>query len=128
MAQLQRRPAAELTMHQSNPGADGAYEYGHYNPETHQISIGSYSLQHDDVKEVVDTTAHEGRHAYQHYAIENPGFHPDARQVEEWRENLTPDNYWRYEDDPVEYANQPVEKDAWRYGRSIARGLYGDYR
>jgi len=30
-----------------------------------------------------------------------------------------------YEDDPVRYAEQPVEVDAWRYGRVIADRLYG---
>jgi len=38
--------------------------------------------------ELIDTIAHEGRHAYQHYAIEHPGFHPNTHEVDAWRENF----------------------------------------
>ncbi len=119
MAGLQDRPSAEVVSREAGPG-----EFGSYNPEANQISIGSYSLQNDDVKEVVDTTVHEGWHAYQHYAVENPEVHPDAAEVEAWRENF--DDYMTVDDYGQElYQSQPVEADAWRYGRRIANGLYG---
>ena len=74
--------------------------------------------------DVIDTIAHEGRHAYQHYAVEHPGFHPDEHEVEYWRANfetyLQPnlygfDAYWM----------QPVEVDARRYG-GVVSALFED--
>ncbi len=41
------------------------------------------------VSESVDTIIHEGRHAYQYHAIQNPGFEPILRK---WNNGLKTSN------------------------------------
>jgi len=80
-----RAPEARVISHEAGPG-----DYGYYDGEANSISIGSYSLAHDYVREVVDTLAHESRHAYQQWAVNQPTLH-EAAEVAAWRENM--ENY-----------------------------------
>ncbi len=98
-------------------------EYGGYNG--YEILIGEYSIENDSVNEVVNTLAHEGRHAYQDYAIEHPDVHHDPDEVAAWRDNIYSAGYIDPDDDPIGYRNQPVEGDAWAYGDRIEAGIYG---
>jgi len=98
-------------------------DYGYYDAEDNSIGIGSYSLEHDDAREVVDTLLHEGRHAYQQWAVDHPWTHGDPAEVEAWRENIA--HYTTYEDDPVRYMEQPIEADARRFSQAMLRHLYG---
>jgi len=117
---IQKRPAADVTSYTANPG-----EFGYYAPSENQIKIGSYSLQNEGVQENVDTIIHEGRHAYQHYSINHPGFHPNPEEVEAWKENMKPGNYLSAQEYGQEiYQSQPVEADAWQYGNTIASSIY----
>lgn len=119
LAELQRRSPAEVLMVDCEPNVYGGYNYG-----TNQIEISSHLLRSNDVKEVVDTIAHEGRHAYQYQATMFPEIHHDRNEVREWRKNFF--NYMRQEDYGYElYRSQPLEADAWKYGKTIAEGLYG---
>lgn len=121
MAALQNRPPAEVDVYDGRPG-----ECGQYSPDTNQIHINEGHLMGDPVCDVVDTTVHEGRHAYQHHAVDHPGVHDDSVKVEAWRENMQPGNYLTAEQyGQKRYQEQPVEKDAWAYGRRIADGVYG---
>ncbi|VBB08462.1 Hypothetical protein LUCI_3734 [Lucifera butyrica] len=64
-----------------------------------------------------DTVIHEGRHAFQRHAIENPGIHNNPEEVAKWQENslvyFTPDkaefSFYRF---------QPVERDSNNYAHS----------
>ncbi len=122
MAATQGRPSAEVVEYEAGPG-----NFGHYDPETNQIGVGSYSLENDDVNTVTDTVIHEGRHAYQHYAVEHPEVHPKPEEVQAWRDNMPEygGTYITFDEDPEDYREQPVEADAWEYGNRISRRLYG---
>lgn len=121
IAEAHGRPPVEIVVDDSAP--EGLY--GGYNPDTNVISVAGWHIDSDDVREITDTVAHEGRHAYQEYAIQNPGFHPNPDDVEAWRENS--DNYLDAASYGQEaYANQPLEADAWQNGSAIANGLFGD--
>lgn len=68
---------------------------------------------------IVNTLAHEGRHAYQWYAVENPGVHPNEHEVEYWRANFETylqSGLYGFE----AYWMQPLEVDARRYGDAVA--------
>jgi len=92
--------------------------YGGYSERNHAITINSAHVQSNDVREVLDTILHEGRHAYQHYAIQHPGTHPDPAEVERWRDNF--DNYLLPELYGQQvYESQPVEADARRYASEV---------
>jgi hypothetical protein len=121
MAALHGRPPAEIRVYPDPPG-----EYGYYDPSTNEIWVSDQHLENDAVHEVVNTAVHEGRHAYQEYALANPGFHDNMDEVEEWRENLQADNYLSADEYGQElYEGQPVEADAWSYGQTITDGVYG---
>ena len=121
MAEIQGRPPVELTVEQMDPGTCGGYDR-----TEDVISISQEHLRSDKPEEVLDTIVHEGRHAYQHYATEHPGFHPDQAEVEAWEWNMQPGHYL-----PAEivgqraYMQQPVEADAWAYADRIVRNVMG---
>lgn len=122
MANIQKRPPSEVKVASAGPG-----QFGFFDPQTGDISVGSYSLQFASAQENADTIVHEGRHAYQQYAIDHPGHHPDRSEVESWRENMKPGNYMSAQEYGQEiYQSQPIEADAWNYSRKIANGVYGD--
>jgi hypothetical protein len=112
------RPPAKVVVERLAPGLRGYQRGG-------EIHI-SRNLVKDarELAQVINTTAHEGRHVYQHYASQHPGFHPNPAQVAVWTHNLT--NYlsaglYGYR----AYFNQPVEIDARAFGESVSAGLYG---
>jgi hypothetical protein len=109
----------------------GAGDFGTYNGKDHAIEFGTYELQHRDVREAVDTLVHEDRHAYQQWAIDNPGKHSNPAEVAAWRENslpghqVEPNGPWG---DPVLYREQARERDAWSYAERITGRLFGGPR
>lgn len=91
--------------------------YGFYRSEDNSININTYTL--DDARETADTVAHELRHAWQRERAANP----QTEQDRVFANNLRPGNYIRYEDDPLRYRNQPVERDARQYATSIVNRI-----
>lgn len=112
-AEVQGRPTVPLQSAPMDPCV-----YGGYSDRNHEITVNSAHVRSDNVREVLDTILHEGRHAYQHYAIQHPGTHPDRAEVERWRDNfedyLRPDLYGQQM-----YENQPVEVDARLYASEV---------
>lgn len=133
LAKLQSRPPATVEF------ADlGKNNYGSYRGDINTMRLNIHDVrdeQHKGPGEAVNTIAHEGRHAYQRYAIDHPGFHKDTAEVDAWRENLKVEdgkmvNYIRVgasRDDGKakysveDYADQSVEADAFAYGNAVAR-------
>lgn len=122
LAERAGRPAVTVIVEKTDPGVNG-----YYDPQTGTMHLSEHLVQDaGSLARAIDTVAHEGRHAYQHHAINNPGFHPDAAQVRAWAENLQPGNYLTAELYGYEaYRNQPIEADAWAFGEAIRDGLYG---
>ncbi len=115
LAEIQGRPPVRVTA-SSIPGANGKYDL-----ETRTIMLDAESLNKSSPKarlELIDTIAHEGRHAYQHYATDHPGFHANEKEVEAWRENMKDYSDGR-RDGLLAYRLQPVEADAWQYGHLV---------
>ncbi len=121
IAAVQGRLATDIFSYDADPD-----DYGYFDGNTYRIGIGSQSLAHGAVDDVVDTLAHEGRHAYQDWAIDHPDAHDNLGEVEAWRHNFADDNYISPEADYAEYLLQPVEADSRRYARMIVDGLYGE--
>ena len=120
MAAIQGRPPVEMTVEPCTlAGASGQYDHS-----TGRMSIAPEELQSENPYRVLDTVINEGRHAYQHYAVEHPGFHPISKEAQLWEWNMEPDNYLM----PNEvggraYALQPIEIDAISYSSGIVMGL-----
>lgn len=122
MAEIQQRDilpvVVDSNMHDN--------EFGGFNGE--EIRINQNHLMGDQpVDEMVDTIVHEGRHAYQQYAINNPGVISDSEVVDQFEENLLPGNYLTANDyGQAAYENQPIEADAFEYAGQIRDGIYGE--
>jgi len=116
-AEVQGRPAVPITSREMEPGCFGGYARGE------GIALSEEHLMSDDIGEITDTVIHEGRHAYQDHAIQNPGFAPDEGLVATWRENW--DSYLSAEEYGQElYESQPIEADAWGYSQRIRSALF----
>lgn len=121
MAEVQGRSPVEVRVEQMGPGQHGGYTRG-----DRVIHVSQADVRSDNPREVLDTVVHEGRHAYQHYAVENPGFHSNEAEVEAWELNMQPGNYRTVEMDGARaYMEQPVEADAWSYASRVVRNVMG---
>ena len=110
LAEVQGRPSVGIT-----PIELPANAFGQFDGTQIQINQDHLTGNSIDVREMIDTIVHEGRHAYQSYAIEHPGFHSDSDQVQSWADNFQPENYLTVEQYGQEmYQNQPIEADAWQ--------------
>jgi len=119
MAEIQERPSVPVIPVDLPPD-----QYGGWDGEA--ITINANHLAGDKpVSENVDTIVHEGRHAYQDYALSHPETVSDPAVVDAWRENMEPGNYIDPSLDPEGYVNQPIEADAWGYAAEIQNGVYG---
>lgn len=120
MAEVQGRPA--LGIENSDLGSN---VFGQYDGDKIQINNEILANNDTSVNEIVDTIVHEGRHAYQDYAVNNPGFDSNTELVNQWAENFEPGNYLTSEEFGYEmYQNQPVEADAWSYASRITSAIY----
>jgi hypothetical protein len=115
MADVQGRPPVNVTAEDMGSNSAGAFD-------GNSIRINVAELQSENVAEAVDTIVHEGRHAYQQHAVDNPGSHENNEQVKAWEANLN--DYKDPQFDEEEYRKQPVEADAWAYGSAVRDGLY----
>ncbi len=117
MAAIQRRPKIPIIAQEMGSG-----EFGAFDGERVVVNV-RHLLGDMPVEEIVDTIAHEGRHAYQQYAVENAGIVADESVTRAWAENLA--HYLDAETyGQARYEGQPIERDAWSYAERIRRGLY----
>lgn len=132
IAKIQHRPAMVLTAERLDNNVFGQ-QYGNrieLNVKILESSKNDPAL----LDAVLDTLIHEGRHAYQHYNVEERMVHQSQAEVNSWRENF---NELGYKDGspiaihligPFNYTNnelaslgarlyyyQPVETDAREY-------------
>ena len=118
LAEIQGREPCEVVAEQMR----SERQCGYYDGE--KIVVNSQHLEDSRYRmEVIDTIAHEGRHAYQHWAVEHPGFHPNEAEVRYWTANMIPpSNYLsprRF--GPEIYESQPIEVDARWYASQVTR-------
>lgn len=118
MAAIQDRTAVTIGAREMETST-----FGGWNGQA--IEINTAHLASDmDVSEFIDTIVHEGRHAFQDYAIQNPGIVSDANIVNAWAENRMPGNYLTAEEYGQElYMAQPLEADAWNFAGRVTDGL-----
>jgi len=107
------RPPAEIIFKEMDERQKGAF-----NPTKNCIFLNMRFIQEDYLRfDGMFTLFHEGRHAFQHYAISennNFGFFSKAKK---WKENFK--GYLSGSvDEYAFYAMQPVERDANKYALS----------
>jgi len=96
-------------------------QYGCFDGSVIRVNVNH--LKTLSVNDCVDTVLHEGRHAYQRYAVDHPGFHFDPVEVRNWS-----DNFSHYRSATLygyaAYSNQPLEASARQYASSILNRVY----
>jgi hypothetical protein len=119
MADVQGRPPLSVMPVEMDQNTFGQFDGS-------AIQINSSMLESNDLpaSEFIDTVVHEGRHAYQYYAINHPGFESDPALTQSWAENFKPGNYLSAQEYGQElYIKQPVEADAWNYSALVIAGM-----
>ncbi len=93
----------------------GIYDCGAYDPETNTIAINKANL--DDPVEIVDTVAHEMRHAYQFQRAKNPQNYMDLLYAYNFTNYINPyvdkDGYVNFTD----YQDQLIEAEARAFAK-----------
>lgn len=125
-AKIEHRPICDVKGESLGEG-----HLGYYNPKDNTITINTDYLNdsYPGYKESLDTIIHEGRHAYQHYNVDQRQVHPSEGDCANWRENLHdnmwgifPENYGYQIAEEVgfqQYWMQPVEADARAFATDV---------
>lgn len=125
-AKIEHRPICDVKGESLGEGY-----LGYYNPNDNTITINTDYLNdsYTGYKESLDTIIHEGRHAYQHYNVDQRQVHPSEGDCANWRENLHdnmwgifPENYGYQIAEEVgfqRYWMQPVEADARAFATDV---------
>lgn len=117
LAEVQGRPPIELRCEPL-----GLNQCGYFSSREGVMVLSESLVRSSSPFEAIDTVAHEGRHAYQYYAVQHPEIHDDPFEVAAWAENF--DNYLTAEMYGYEaYRNQPIEADAWHAG-DLVKGIF----
>ena len=113
MSAIQNRPSVAVSAQEMDLGT-----FGGWNGQSIQLNAAHLESEMP-VNEFIDTIVHEGRHAFQDYAVQNPGVVSDTNVMDAWAENR--DNYLNAEEFGQElYMAQPLEADAWAYASRIS--------
>lgn len=97
---------------------DNDKEKGKYN-EHNDVVYLPYCIGFGDEKDMVEVMAHELFHAFQYYAICNPGSYPcfGEKTIMAWGEEFK--NYVNGDDDMHQYYGQEIEKSAREFGKMM---------
>ena len=99
----------------------GQYEHG-----SRQIEINSDLLAVGNSHNLLNTVAHENRHAFQHEVVDNPGRHlvsDETRAI--WNDSFS--NPIRPEKDPEGYWEMPTEWDARGFAKEYQNEMAPPY-
>lgn len=118
MAGIQGRPSVKVIAEPMK-----ATRYGGYSRKEENIKINRDHIDGNmPHSEMMDTIIHEGRHAYQDYAVKTPNTVADTQVVTAWQENFRDYKSLRMYGE-AQYKSQPLEADAWSYSARIIQGL-----
>jgi uncharacterized protein YjaZ len=99
---------------------------GYHCYENNEIVINTRYL--NNVRDCVNTIAHEVHHAYQHRQMDKYYDGEDLRKLDPrtlaWVYNEKT-GYITPKEDPIGYRNQPQEKDAFDYGKTREEEIFG---
>lgn len=131
IAQLEHRPPLPIKVKKMDPAT-----FGYQDSSNKIIALNSKFVNSNNKqahKDVIDTIIHEGRHAYQHYNVEQKFVHDSLSVVNTWKENFTNPKYKYYNGNSLIvigpkkvgdvgfrlYYYQPVEIDARNFASDV---------
>ena len=125
-AEIEHRPACEVDGKSLGEG-----HFGYFDPKTKTITLNTDYLDgsYECYKDTLDTIIHEGRHAYQHYNVDERQVHPSDGDCTNWSKNLH-ENMWGLFPENIGYQSpqevgferywmQPVEADARAFAEDV---------
>jgi hypothetical protein len=122
-AQIENRPAMNVISEKyDNPGLQGYFSY-----QDKLISISEEKILSNDISELRDTLntiAHEGRHAYQYYNLFEQRIEESDEKFLAWKTNIEEVGYMASDKFGFElYYTQPVEVDARIFAEAVTKNL-----
>lgn len=142
-AYIQHRPAEVIQMEMLEPGLFGTHNYNSKIITINQRILQKSANSLEELSDMLETLIHEGRHAYQHYNVDDRMVHTSAAQVDSWRENYKEMGYEQggpivvpiigeiaYTNDELKklghrlYYYQPVEIDARNYASDAMKEFH----
>ncbi|MDO4197074.1 MAG: hypothetical protein Q4D33_13120 [Prevotellaceae bacterium] len=125
-AEVAHRPACEVKGESLGEGY-----FGYFDPNSKSITLNTDYLDgsYECYKDTLDTIIHEGRHAYQHYNVDERQVHPSDGDCTNWSKNLH-ENMWGMFPENIGYQSpqevgferywmQPVEADARAFAEDV---------
>lgn len=116
-SQIQGRPSCKI-VDTSNPNIWGSYNNGVIQMNKKEL------LQEGMCYEAVNTILHEGRHAFQEYAIRNHLSSVDSNTLENWKSEM----YGGYLIEYPEFWAQSIERDASQYAYQETEKIYKELK
>lgn len=131
IAQIEHRPPLPIKVEKMASNV-----FGYQDSYNKLIALNSkfvMSNSKEAYKDVIDTIIHEGRHAYQHYNVDQKCVHDSLSEVNTWRENFYDPKYRYYSGNTLVvigpnkvgdvgyrlYYYQPVEIDARNFASDV---------
>ncbi len=131
IALIEHRPPLPIKVKKLEPNV-----FGYQDSYNKLIALNSKFVISDSkeaYRDVIDTIIHEGRHAYQHYNVDQKCVHESLSEVNTWRENFYDPKYRYYSGNPLVvigpnkvgdvgfrlYYYQPVEIDARNFAADV---------
>lgn len=131
IAQIEHRPPLPIKVEKMASNV-----FGYQDSYNKLIALNSKFVMSDSkeaYKDVIDTIIHEGRHAYQHYNVDQKCVHDSLSEVNTWRENFYDPKYRYYSGNTLVvigpnkvgdvgfrlYYYQPVEIDARNFAADV---------
>lgn len=138
IAEIEHRPSLIVNIEKMEPR-----NLGYQCADEHRIVLNSRIVVSDSLQShrtVLDTIVHEGRHAYQHYNVDEKCIHESASVVKTWEKNFYDPKwgYYSYHGQKVYvpnsqgqiqdigfllYEQQPVEVDARNFTSDVLMRL-----
>lgn len=138
IAEIEHRPPLKVNTEEMGPR-----NLGYQCATEHRIALNSniVALNSPEAhRRVLETIVHEGRHAYQHYNVDEKCIHESASVVKEWQKNFYDPKwgYYSYRGQKVYvpnshgeltdigfklYEQQPVEVDARNFASDVLARL-----
>lgn len=131
IAQIEHRPPLPIKVEKMASNV-----FGYQDSYNKLIALNSKFVMSDSkeaYRDVLDTIIHEGRHAYQHYNVDQKCVHDSLSEVNTWRENFYDPKYRYYSGNTLVvigpnkvgdvgfrlYYYQPVEIDARNFAADV---------
>jgi len=134
-AQICGNRPCEVKLEKMNGSTYGYYQNGGIFINESLVESGELSVEFDDGTsmsyavpganaQIMNTIHHENYHAYQNDVVNGHTNHNNSAETELWRANWNNNNYIRYDENPLLYRLQSIERSAFDYGDTRTKSAF----